>query len=104
MANQDQTLRHMLRDLGRALSDAISDSSEVNDTLRKIRREGYSLHLLLDCKREDEKHDPLPLESSVVDASDPRFQINAVDLSFLRSIGIDPTRRMRTPRFRRRNS
>ncbi len=101
MANQDQTLRHMLRDLGRALSEAISDSSEVNETLRKIRREGYSLHLLLDCKRENQQRDALPLEEPAVDLVDPRFQINAVDLSFLRSIGIDPTRRMRTPRFRR---
>ncbi len=101
MANQDQTLHHMLRDLGRALSEAISDSSEVNETLRKIRREGYSLHLLLDCKRDNQESEALPLGETTAEVIDPRFQINAVDLSFLRSIGIDPTRRMRTPRFRR---
>ena len=94
----------MLRDLGRALSEAISDSSEVNETLRKIRREGYSLHLLLDCKRDNQEGEALPLGDTTSEVIDPRFQINAVDLSFLRSIGIDPTRRMRTPRFRRGSS
>ena len=42
----------MLRDLRRALSEAILESSEVSRTLRKIREEGYSLYLLVDCKRE----------------------------------------------------
>jgi hypothetical protein len=104
MANQDQTLREMLRDLGRALSEAISDSSEISATLRRIRREGYSLHLLLDCKREEDAQS-LPLQEAPVQrnetrAVNPRFQINAIDLSFLRSIGIDPTRKMRPRRLR----
>ena len=42
----------MLRELRRALSEAISESSDVSRTLRKIREEGYSLYLLVDCKRE----------------------------------------------------
>ena len=51
----------MLRDLRRALSDAISESSEVNRTLRKIREEGYSLYLLVDCKRDANDEEPLAL-------------------------------------------
>ena len=50
----DDKLHSMLRDLRRALSEAISESSEINRTLRKIREEGYSLYLLVDCKREVE--------------------------------------------------
>lgn len=94
----------MLRDLRRALSEAISESTEVNRTLRKIREEGYSLYLLVDCKRESNDPDALPLGSSVRrparNGSEPAFQIDGRDLSFLRSIGIDPTRRLR----RRRSS
>lgn len=98
MTNRDQRLRDMLRDLGKALSTAISDSPEVGRSLRKIRNEGYSLHLLLDCKR-----DPKGFETESVPAArtlpgEPVFQINARDLSFLRSIGIDPTRRLRRRR------
>ncbi|HEX2223215.1 MAG TPA: hypothetical protein VHN15_03295 [Thermoanaerobaculia bacterium] len=94
----------MLRDLRRALSEAISESTEVNRTLRKIREEGYSLYLLVDCKRESNDPDALPLGSATRPAprngSEPAFQIDGRDLSFLRSIGIDPTRRLR----RRRSS
>jgi hypothetical protein len=94
----------MLRDLRRALSDAISDSSEVSRTLRRIREEGYSLYLLVDCKREAfDDDDPLPVASRMSRRErererEPVFQINGPDLHFLRSIGIDPTRRSRRRR------
>lgn len=95
----------MLRELRRALSEAISESSDVNRTLRKIREEGYSLYLLVDCKREGAE-EPLSLTAprfysgSSPGSGEPVFQIDGRDLSFLRSIGIDPTRRLR----RRRSS
>jgi hypothetical protein len=89
----------MLRDLRRALSEAISESSEVSRTLRKIREEGYSLYLLVDCKREANEPEPLapPLPAKMPPGG-PLFQIDSRDLSFLKSIGIDPTRRLRRRR------
>lgn len=89
----------MLRDLRRALSEAISESSEVNRTLRKIREEGYSLYFLVDCKREG-ADEPLSLTASRIGSGsgEPVFQIDVRDLLFLRSIGIDPTRRLRRRR------
>ncbi len=94
----------MLRDFGRALSEAISDSSEASRKLRQIRDEGYSLYLLLDGSRAEAGADgsgALVTQggSRQLAAGPPEFRINSTDLSFLRSIGIDPTRRLR----RRRN-
>lgn len=113
----DDKLHLMLRDLRRALSEAISESSEVSRTLRRIREEGYALYLLVDCKRErddrldvdQDDDDSLPFATSRTarsssrtagraTSSEPAFQINGKDLSFLRSIGIDPTRRLRRRR------
>lgn len=106
----DDKLHQMLKDLRRALSDAISESSEVSRTLRKIREEGYSLYLLVDCKREVGDPEPLALTPAArrslpaisaagsSSSSDPCFLIDGRDLSFLRSIGIDPTRRLRRRR------
>jgi len=93
----------MLRELRRALSDAISESSEVNITLRKIREEGYSLYLLVDCKRDaNEPDEPVTFATASrmprLSSGEPAFQIDGRDLSFLRSIGIDPTRRLRRRR------
>ena len=93
----DDKLHQMLRELRRALSEAISESPEVNRTLRKIREEGYSLYLLVDCKRDVDDREPVALTAPrwSSSSSDPAFQIDGRDLNFLRSIGIDPTRRLR---------
>lgn len=88
----------MLRDLRRALSEAISESSEVNRTLRKIREEGYSLYFLVDCKRESLEELSLAAPRFRSSSGEPVFQIDIRDLNFLRSIGIDPTRRLRRRR------
>jgi hypothetical protein len=88
----------MLRDLRRALSEAISESTEVSRTLRKIREEGYSLYLLVDCKRDVADQEQLALPAGKLASGEPAFQIDGRDLSFLKSIGIDPTRRLRRRR------
>lgn len=99
MSKQDHSLKEILRDLGRALSEAIADDPEIGRALRKIRRQGYTLHLLLDCKREMEAEDRPPVALARQRGErEPAFQIDARDLSFLRSIGIDPTRRLRRRR------
>ena len=90
----NERLQHMLSEFRKALYEAISDSTDVHRTWRQLREEGYSLYLLVDCKKQDGQENgergklPLP-------AQEPVFQINGTDLSFLKSIGIDPTRRRR---------
>jgi hypothetical protein len=94
-------LQNMLSEFRRALYDAISDSTDVHRTWRQLREEGYSLFLLVDCKRHsgngNGQEGPEPVERGKlpVPPQEPVFQINGSDLGFLRSIGIDPTRRAR---------
>ena len=89
----NEKLQQMLSEFRKALYEAISDSNDVHRTWRQLREEGYSLYLLVDCKKQDAiepaERGKLPLPQ------DPVFQINGPDLSFLKSIGIDPTRRGR---------
>ncbi|HSL82697.1 MAG TPA: hypothetical protein VLF66_07960 [Thermoanaerobaculia bacterium] len=104
----DDKIRQMLRDLGKALSSAIAESSDVNQALRRIHEEGYSLFIFLDRKDRDgsagaeEPDEAEAGETSLARTSRPRgepvFLINGGDLSFLRSIGIDPTRQVRRRR------
>jgi hypothetical protein len=97
----DDKLRTMLRELSRALSAAIADSEEVGASIRRIRQEGYAIHLLVDCKREDAAPEVVIEPELAPPASDNSFRINGNDLAFLRSIGIDPTRRRRRSKPRR---
>ena len=106
----DANLRHMLEQLSRSLFEAISDSGDVHDHLKRLRAEGYSLNLLLDCqpdteKREENQHRELATRSTrtVHRSPSPEFKINCDDLAFLRSVGIDPTRQLRNKKTRRPN-
>jgi hypothetical protein len=95
--------------LGEALIEAISDSSEINDSLRELQKAGYSLYLVVDCKRgatakrrRSESSRSASAQSGAEagngKAGDPVFRIDGNDLLFLRSIGIDPTRKSRARR------
>jgi hypothetical protein len=90
----NERLQQMLSEFRKALYEAISDSNDVHRTWRQLREEGYSLYLLVDCKKQDGQEQvergklPMPQQ-------EPVFQINGPDLSFLKSIGIDPIRRRR---------
>ena len=93
--------------MGEALIEAISDSSEINESLRELQKAGYSLYLVVDCKRgatkrrrsESSRSTSAQASSEAGNGSgrlgDPTFRIDGNDLLFLRSIGIDPTRKSR---------
>lgn len=96
----DEKLRGMLQDLGEALSDAIASSPELSGTLRRIRREGYSLYLLVDNRKGNEQPQPYELKAPRGLLKEAVFRIHGEDVTFLRSIGIDPTRSVRGSRDR----
>jgi hypothetical protein len=117
-------LREMLKELGQAINESISGSDRVHDSLQRIRDEGYNLYMVLDAKvgvnrrerssrntessraprssrrslalvrRDDEDE----RDESVSSEERAAFRINLKDLRFLRSVGIDPTRKVRTRR------
>ena len=95
-------LKQLLEELTRSLCEAMAESAEVHDRLESIRREGYTLNLFLDCKRSaDEGSDADRSSPTRRPLPPPAFRINGRDLAFLRSVGIDPTRRTRSRSSRR---
>lgn len=112
----DERRRTFMRELERALLEAISESAEVHRTLHRMHREGYTLQLFLDCQPADAPDSaPAAQAADAADAADtadnlepaksdsraenrakePAFRINSDDLSLLRALGIDPTRKSR---------
>ncbi len=99
-------LREMLKELGQAINESISGSGRVHDSIQRIREEGYNLYMVLDAKvgvnrrdgnggRRSEEAEPEAFETSGTRAT---FRINVKDLRFLKSVGIDPTRKVRARR------
>ncbi len=112
----DDKVRAYLRELGAALNEAVSSSEKVHEILGKMKAEGYGVYLVLDAtvaleKRGRRSSAALPSirRGALQAARAPEdgegatieravFQINVKDLSFLRSVGIDPTRPIRSRR------
>jgi len=97
----DSRLRRLVHDLRCAVSHALGDSEDVGRVLETIRQQGWSLYLVVDRKRDGEPIESYEVESPQSPAPEPKdvsFRIDGEDLSFLRSIGIDPTRKVRSRR------
>jgi hypothetical protein len=108
----DEKTRAALRELGKALNEAVSSSAEVHAILARLREEGHEPYLVLDAtvaieKRGRRAQAALPSirrggQARREDPEGASFKIDVKDLHFLRSVGIDPTRAARAPRGRRR--
>ena len=108
--NVDDRIKQLLRDLGTAINESISGSDDVNRQIQRIRDEGYNLYVVLDAtiglnRTDDEEDEGAPSTSTEIALrEEPReerevtFRINVNDLSLLRSLGIDPTRKVKSAR------
>ena len=98
-------LREMLKELGQAINESISGSGRVHESIQRIRDEGYNLYMVLDAKVGVNKRDgrsgsrgrSAGARGENGSGSEERaaFRINVKDLRFLKSVGIDPTRKVR---------
>jgi hypothetical protein len=95
--------RSLLSSLERALLDALAESPEVHRSIWRLQRAGFTLQFSIECHEsaaadvEAKSEARAPRAPRASHAPDT-FRIDAGDLSFLRSIGIDPTRRARARR------
>ena len=110
----DDRIKQLLRDLGTAINESISGSDDVSRHIQRIRDEGYDLYVVLDAtiglnrNDEDESEEKQPETSTELalreepreerEVREVQFRINVNDLGLLRSLGIDPTRKVRSTR------
>jgi hypothetical protein len=101
----DDKIKQLLRELGSAINDSISNSEDVNEHIQRIRDEGYNLYVVLDAtiglnRIGEEAETPAPAPAGMLVKSDRevQFRINVNDLALLRALGIDPTRKVRGAR------
>lgn len=104
----DEKIRQLLKDLGQAINESISGSEDVNEHIQRIKNEGYNLYVVLDATigldrsdESEEEEQPLPASPGTEVATirkDVQFRIDVNDLGFLRSVGIDPTRKVKVQR------
>ncbi len=108
----DDKIKQLLQELGTAINESISASEQVNQHIQEIRDEGYDLYVVLDAtislNRQGEEPEAIeegpaePTQAMVVKSDkEVQFRIDINDLTLLRSLGIDPTRKVRSMSTRR---
>ncbi len=99
--SQAPDMESLLQELEALFINAVMKAPKTRLRLEKLRHDGYQLALRLECRRAQDSEKAQPDEGehetlltvAADDQPQPRFMIDREDFTFLRSIGIDPTRK-----------
>jgi hypothetical protein len=86
----DERLKQLMKELGEAINESLSDSEQIGEVISRIKADGYDVFLVLEAtigfnKRDDEE--PVG-KAAVGNRRDPEFKVNAQDMKFLKSLRI----------------
>ncbi len=77
----------MMRDLGEAINQSISDSEEIAEVISRIKAGGYDVFLVLEAtigfNQRDEDDEP-----AAAGYKSPQFELTGQDAKFLKSLRI----------------
>ena len=86
----DDRLKDLMKELGDAINESLSDSDRIAAAIGEIKRAGYDVFLVLEAtigvSKPGEKTDKTSLVTTLT--SNPEFKINDQDLKFLKSLRI----------------
>ena len=92
----DDNLKKRIKELGEAINQSLSESEAIAESIARIKAEGYEIFLVLDAtigfQRQDEAEGEADSRPAMVAAkgkgAEPKFQVTAQDLKFLKSMRI----------------
>src|SRR5271165_1527022 len=87
----DPQLKQLMKELGDAINESLSDSEQISEVVARIKEGGYDIFLVLEgtigVSKQGEK--PADKTSMVTTLStNPEFKISDQDLKFLKSLRI----------------
>jgi len=87
----EQRLQKLMKELGQAINESISDSEQIAEVIAKIKSGGYDVFLVLEAtigfnKREEEE--TKPSSAAPFRKSDPDLKVSPQDVKFLKSLRI----------------
>jgi len=85
----DDNLKHLIKELGAAINDALSESADISEAIQNVRNAGYDVFLVLEATIGFNKRSKAETaEEAVHDKGDAKLKVTAQDLKFLRSLKI----------------
>jgi hypothetical protein len=88
----DDNLKQLMKELGAAINDALSDSEEISEAIQNVRNAGYDVFLVLEAtigfnKRSKADGSEEPAVNGLK-SGEMKLKVTAQDLKFLRSLKI----------------
>lgn len=88
----DDNLKHLMKELGAAINDALSDSEEISEAIQNVRNAGYDVFLVLEAtigfNRRSNGETGEETTAGALKRADMKLKVTAQDLKFLRSLKI----------------
>jgi hypothetical protein len=87
----DPQLKQLMKELGDAINESLSDSEQISEVVSRINEGGYDIFLVLEAtigvsKQGEKSPDKTSLVTTL--STNPEFKINDQDLKFLKSLRI----------------
>ena len=87
----DPQLKQLMKELGDAINESLSDSEQISEVVSRIKEGGYDIFLVLEAtigvsKQSDKNSDKTSLVSTL--SANPEFKVNDQDVKFLKSLRI----------------
>lgn len=87
----DPQLKQLMKELGDAINESLSDSEQISEVVSRIKEGGYDIFLVLEAtigvsKQGEKPSDKTSLVSTM--STNPEFRMNDQDVKFLKSLRI----------------
>jgi pentose-5-phosphate-3-epimerase len=87
----DPQLKQLMKELGYAINESLSDSEQISEVVSRIKEGGYDIFLVLEAtigvsKQGEKSQDKTSLVSTM--STNPEFRMNDQDMKFLKSLRI----------------
>jgi hypothetical protein len=89
----DQQLKQLMKELGEAINESLSDSDQIAEVVSRIKEGGYDIFLVLEAtigvsKQGENATEKQSLVSTLRTSASAELKINDQDLKFLKSLRI----------------
>jgi hypothetical protein len=88
----DDNLKQLMKELGAAINDALSDSDEISEAIQNVRNAGYDVFLVLEAtigfNKRSKNDQGEEVTSGGLKSGEMKLKVTAQDLKFLRSLKI----------------
>ena len=88
----DDNLKQLMKELGAAINDALSESEEISEAIQNVRNAGYDVFLVLEAtigfNKRSKTDGTEEVTANGLKSGEMKLKVTAQDLKFLRSLKI----------------